>query len=75
MNVAFNYVEWQSVYPMDFYANESLGPWTNNTQVYRPARQKRTKPVKIEQVESECKGGVCGNDSGCCVSKSENSTS
>ncbi|OZJ03001.1 Diphthamide biosynthesis protein 1 [Bifiguratus adelaidae] len=28
--VALGQAEWQKVYPMDFYANESMGPWTNN---------------------------------------------
>ena len=29
--VALREVEWrQDVYPMDFYANNSLGPWTPN---------------------------------------------
>lgn len=31
-NVAMGEKEWQSVYPMDFYAKESLGPWTPNHQ-------------------------------------------
>ncbi|CAG8492756.1 12831_t:CDS:2 [Acaulospora colombiana] len=29
-SVALDAVEWQSIYPMDFYANDSLGPWTPN---------------------------------------------
>ena len=29
--VALKQVEWkQDIYPMDFYANDSLGPWTPN---------------------------------------------
>lgn len=29
-------------YPMDYYANDSLGPWTNNHETHRTARPKRT---------------------------------
>ncbi|KAL5254168.1 hypothetical protein ACHWQZ_G013817 [Mnemiopsis leidyi] len=29
-SVALKNVEWQENYPMDFYSNNSLGPWTNN---------------------------------------------
>ncbi|OLL24689.1 Diphthamide biosynthesis protein 1 [Neolecta irregularis DAH-3] len=29
-SVALGQVEWQQTYPMDFYANESLGAWTPN---------------------------------------------
>ena len=32
LNVALGEVAWQAVYPMDFYAKESLGPWTPNHQ-------------------------------------------
>lgn len=37
LNVALGEIAWQAVYPMDFYAKESLGPWTPNHQ---PAKQK-----------------------------------
>ena len=36
--VALSQTEWQSVYPMDFYANESLGEWTVNNEKHRPKR-------------------------------------
>ncbi|CAO0794362.1 unnamed protein product [Mucor circinelloides] len=29
-SIALGKAEWQDVYPMDFYANDSLGPWTPN---------------------------------------------
>ncbi|KAI9203246.1 putative diphthamide synthesis protein-domain-containing protein [Polychytrium aggregatum] len=32
--------EWQSVYPMDFYARDSLGPWTPN---HAPPKERRQK--------------------------------
>lgn len=47
MSVALDSMQWQTVYPMDFYANDSLGAWTNNNEAHRPVRQKKTKPVKI----------------------------
>lgn len=28
-------------YPMDFYAYDSLGPWTNNHETHRPRRPRR----------------------------------
>lgn len=38
LNVALKRVEWKDNYPMDFYAYESLGPWTPN---YRPKTEKK----------------------------------
>ena len=37
-SVALGMVEWKEIYPMDFYANFSLGPWTVNNEVNRPKR-------------------------------------
>ncbi|KAL0073374.1 putative diphthamide synthesis protein-domain-containing protein [Phycomyces blakesleeanus] len=41
-SIALGKAEWQEVYPMDFYANDSLGPWTPNhgRNVTRSARKK-----------------------------------
>lgn len=50
--VALKQCEWRSIYPMDFYANESLGPWTVNNAIHRPVRTKKTK-IKIEYEEKE----------------------
>ncbi|XP_030041620.1 2-(3-amino-3-carboxypropyl)histidine synthase subunit 1 isoform X2 [Microcaecilia unicolor] len=36
--VALKEIEWQLVYPMDFYAAQSLGPWTVNHESHRPPR-------------------------------------
>ena len=44
--VALKNAEWQSVYPMDFYANDSLGPWTPNNQAHRPIRPTRRSQQK-----------------------------
>ena len=45
MSVALDSVQWQTVYPMDYYSNDSLGPWTNNNEAHRPVRQRRPRPV------------------------------
>eukprot|EP01135_Chromosphaera_perkinsii_P001315 Nk52_evm42s164 gene=Nk52_evmTU42s164 len=37
--VVMRAVKWQKVYPMDFYANDSLGKWTVNNEENRPARK------------------------------------
>ncbi|XP_078536269.1 2-(3-amino-3-carboxypropyl)histidine synthase subunit 1 isoform X2 [Lissotriton helveticus] len=37
-SVALKEVEWQQTYPMDFYAGQSLGPWTVNHASHRPPR-------------------------------------
>lgn len=37
-SVALGMVEWKETYPMDFYANSSLGPWTVNNEANRPKR-------------------------------------
>ena len=47
--VALGQCSWQSVYPMDFYANESLGDWTVNNAAYRAAViKKRRSNLKVE---------------------------
>ena len=39
--VALQQVGWQETYPMDFYSNQSLGPWTPNHPDHQPARPAR----------------------------------
>ncbi|MFH4977528.1 hypothetical protein AB6A40_004237 [Gnathostoma spinigerum] len=40
--VALDHVEFRKdCYPMDYYSDESLGPWTNNHESLRPPRPKR----------------------------------
>eukprot|EP00111_Clytia_hemisphaerica_P016390 TCONS_00048525-protein len=47
--VALEECSWKTVYPMDYYANESLGPWTVNNEKHRPVRKPRNKqPIKIQ---------------------------
>ncbi|KAK3095287.1 hypothetical protein FSP39_012811 [Pinctada imbricata] len=54
MSVALDNVSWQEVYPMDFYANDSLGPWTVNNEKHRPVRKKRTKvPIQKDDKFSD----------------------
>ncbi|KAG6928564.1 diphthamide biosynthesis 1, partial [Chelydra serpentina] len=36
--VALKEIEWQQTYPMDFYAGQSLGPWTVNHASHQPQR-------------------------------------
>ena len=44
LSVVLDTIKWQSVYPMDFYANDSLGPWTVKNIENRPlATQTATK--------------------------------
>ena len=44
LSVALKTVEWKEDYPMDFYANDSLGAWTPNHGKMRPTRRKATLP-------------------------------
>ncbi|XP_041097115.1 2-(3-amino-3-carboxypropyl)histidine synthase subunit 1 isoform X1 [Polyodon spathula] len=39
--VALKEVEWQQTYPMDFYSNQSLGPWAVNHPTNQPVRPSR----------------------------------
>lgn len=42
ISAALNYTDFNnSEYPMDFYAYDSRGPWTNNHEKHRPRRPKR----------------------------------
>lgn len=45
VSVALNNIEWKEDYPMDFYANDSLGGWTPNHGKARPLRQNRRQKV------------------------------
>ncbi|XP_039224186.1 2-(3-amino-3-carboxypropyl)histidine synthase subunit 1 isoform X1 [Crotalus tigris] len=45
--VALQQIQWQEIYPMDFYAGQSLGPWTVNHPSHRPQKGVRTKEVKL----------------------------
>ena len=44
--VALRCSSWQEeVYPMDFYANSSLGPWTVNNEVHKPKHKTKSKQM------------------------------
>ncbi|KAM6463209.1 2-(3-amino-3-carboxypropyl)histidine synthase subunit 1 isoform 2-T2 [Liasis olivaceus] len=45
--VALQQVKWQEIYPMDFYAGQSLGPWTVNHPSHQPQKGGRTKEVNL----------------------------
>ena len=75
MSVALKSVEWQKTYPMDFYANDSLGAWTVNNEQHRPFKPKkqRAKKINTSSKETVCdnKGtNVCGSGDCCAGSKS-----
>lgn len=70
MSVALNIAQWQDVYPMDFYANESLGPWTVNNTKHQPPRKQRLK--KTIQIKAETQGsGTCSKDCASCSCSSK----
>ncbi|KAI6655202.1 Diphthamide biosynthesis protein 1 [Oopsacas minuta] len=48
LSVAFDTIKWQTVYPMDFYANDSLGPWTVKNQENRNIRQTHKPKSSIQ---------------------------
>lgn len=46
--VSLKQIEWQNEYPMDFYANDSLGNWTVNNKFNKPVPKPKLNKVKIE---------------------------
>jgi len=50
--VVLDNIEWQEVYPMDYYANDSLGPWTSNynRNVLRKEQLKKQKMKETQGV-------------------------
>lgn len=48
-SVVFGNAEWQSIYPMDFYANDSLGPWTVN----HGRNIRKSRPIKSKAGEAK----------------------
>ncbi|KNC84394.1 hypothetical protein SARC_03387 [Sphaeroforma arctica JP610] len=43
-SVVFDTVGWQSIYPMDFYAADSLGDWTPNNPANKPLPVRKSAP-------------------------------
>jgi len=77
MSVALDSIPWQTeVYPMDFYANDSLGSWTVNNEANRPKRAppagRRRRGGKIAVAKEgmgeadKVRTDSCGNKSDVC---------
>ena len=68
-SVVLEEIEWQGVYPMDFYANASLGPWTvnneHNRQVSVSRRRKNLHTEKLS-LNEESKDSCDGQSTECC---------
>ena len=60
VSVALGNSAWQDEYPMDFYANSSLGPWTVNNEVNRPVRGKKKRTELKSNLTSKTDTGGCG---------------
>lgn len=53
--VALGDVEWQPTYPMDFYASQSLGPWTaNHGTPQPPGRKPQVGPPRVAVASPPC---------------------
>ena len=62
--VALRQIDWQNRYPMDFYAQNSLGPWTPNNLELRPVKQSRRKiEIAYENKNAPC--ADCSSTSVC----------
>ena len=51
-SVALASLDWQDVYPMDFYANSSLGPWAVNNEAHRPVRIRKPRAKKDKDTKT-----------------------
>ena len=85
-SVALQAIEWQKKYPMDFYANSSLGPWTVNNEANRPVALNKKKKVQTQKVlpgthlnkdeqdelSDKRKQEICGLPGGECCGDCEN---
>ena len=53
-SVVLEQIKWQENYPMDFYANASLGPWTVNNERNRQIPvSRRKKNLHTEKLSAE----------------------
>ncbi|KAK6192046.1 hypothetical protein SNE40_003593 [Patella caerulea] len=66
LTVALDDTKWNEVYPMDFYANDSLGPWTVNNEAHRPQRVNKSKSKKEKTLASSCCKVNISSDTACC---------
>ncbi|XP_062242193.1 2-(3-amino-3-carboxypropyl)histidine synthase subunit 1 [Platichthys flesus] len=58
--VALQEVSWKEVYPMDFYSNQSLGPWAPNHPDNQPVRPTRRQAQKQGSEPAPPTGKRCG---------------
>ena len=75
-SIALRSAEWQAPYPMDFYANSSLGPWTPNHESHRPARVKKSRDPRATRLTGghagkEKDGKDCSGDCDACPCKED----
>ncbi|KAJ1658346.1 Diphthamide biosynthesis protein 1 [Dispira simplex] len=56
MSVVLESTPWQSVYPMDFYANDSLGAWTPN---HGGPKSRKSKPVPTPSTTAPASTPIC----------------
>ncbi|XP_005107942.1 2-(3-amino-3-carboxypropyl)histidine synthase subunit 1 [Aplysia californica] len=73
MSVALQLAQWQDTYPMDYYANESLGSWTVNNEVNKPPRQRKARVKIATDPSSSSSDKLCSLSSSCCQSTVEKS--
>ncbi|XP_032401757.1 2-(3-amino-3-carboxypropyl)histidine synthase subunit 1 [Xiphophorus hellerii] len=73
--VALQEVGWKEVYPMDFYSNQSLGPWAPNHPENQPARPARrhaqkqgTEPALPSKTCERSRGAPCRCEEGATAS-------
>ncbi|XP_067364359.1 2-(3-amino-3-carboxypropyl)histidine synthase subunit 1 isoform X3 [Channa argus] len=59
--VALQEISWKEVYPMDFYSNQSLGPWAPNHPDNQPVRPTRRQTQK-QSLEPPLATKQCGQD-------------
>ena len=50
-------------YPMDFYASDSLGPWTPNHRRKDQKSRREPPPVTVTVEESKCTDCSCNKES------------
>ncbi|KAI9297350.1 CG11652-like protein [Neoconidiobolus thromboides FSU 785] len=70
VNVALDNIEFQDVYPMDFYANESLGNWTPNHNNHLKNKNRNKKNEKVLSTKNKT-SEKDKEDNGCCGSKNK----
>ncbi|XP_061461065.1 2-(3-amino-3-carboxypropyl)histidine synthase subunit 1 [Rhineura floridana] len=57
--VALQQIQWQETYPMDFYASQSLGPWTVNHSNRHPQKGSRGKEVNLAKATLPAEKRAC----------------